>query len=140
MDTKILPDGLLIVPETEFERSYIQSFGFGDLKCFVKHGFTATDVVGIKIGEDKEKEADRNLTITVTGDSSLSKRDLIGDLKNLVNKYGFGIVNTDVPLSASSFWDYFWDGMTSDEVVNIVFKESPGYIEYCERSPEQGRE
>ena len=57
MDTQILPNGLLIVPETEFERQYIQSFGFGDLSCFVKHGLTATDVVGIKIEMKDEKES-----------------------------------------------------------------------------------
>ena len=57
MDTKILSDGLLVIPETEFERQYMQSFGFGDLKCFVKHGFSATDVVGIKIEMIEEKES-----------------------------------------------------------------------------------
>jgi hypothetical protein len=49
MKVEFCRDGsILIVPETDFESDYIQSFGIEALKCFVKHGSTAPEV-GIKI-------------------------------------------------------------------------------------------
>jgi hypothetical protein len=51
-------NGLIISPETEFESDYIeQTFGNGDIKCFVKHGLTPSILLGIKICiPDKNKK------------------------------------------------------------------------------------
>jgi len=51
MKLELLNDGLLIVPETDFEKEYIETnFEKGkDLKAFVKCGLSPADLIGIKI-------------------------------------------------------------------------------------------
>ncbi len=56
MKLTILDEGMLITAQTEFESSYIESLGTENLTCYVKHGLTATEVVGIKVERAKEKE------------------------------------------------------------------------------------
>ena len=55
MKVKITSKGLLVLPETEFESDYIQNLGFGNLKCFVKHGQTPAEVIGVQIEPSEEK-------------------------------------------------------------------------------------
>jgi hypothetical protein len=55
MIVKIITKGLLVVPETGFEEDYIQGLGFGSLKCFVKHGLTPAEVIGVQIEPGEEK-------------------------------------------------------------------------------------
>ena len=50
MKVELTNDGLLIVPDTEFETEYInRKFGRGDVNCFVKCGLTPGDLIGIKV-------------------------------------------------------------------------------------------
>ena len=57
MEIHITKDGLLIVPETEFEKDYLQH-NYGKMehkyKIFLKTGLTIEDVVGLKIQKDIE--------------------------------------------------------------------------------------
>lgn len=50
MKVEIIKDGLLIVPETEFEIQYLRKYYHPKgLKAFLKHGVSVATVVGIKI-------------------------------------------------------------------------------------------
>lgn len=51
MKVKKVSDGLLILPETEFEEEYVnENFGRGDkLTAFVKCGLSPADLIGIKV-------------------------------------------------------------------------------------------
>ena len=55
MKIKIVPKGLLIIPESDFESDYLQSLGFGRLKCFVKQGLTPAEVIGVQIEPSEEE-------------------------------------------------------------------------------------
>jgi hypothetical protein len=57
MKVEIIKDGLLIVPDTDFEADYInKNFERGELTCFVKSGMTAKELIGIKVCCVNEKE------------------------------------------------------------------------------------
>jgi hypothetical protein len=50
MKVKIVDDGLIIVPETDFEDSYLRNNFLGNsLKAFLKHGLSVKDLIGLKI-------------------------------------------------------------------------------------------
>jgi hypothetical protein len=48
---------LLIQPETEFEKQFLSQNYFGTSTCFLKHGFSGNQVVGLKIQKSEEKNA-----------------------------------------------------------------------------------
>jgi len=54
MNIKMTEDGLIIVPETEFEVKYLQNKYTPDkmFTAFLKTGLTITDVVGLIIIEE----------------------------------------------------------------------------------------
>lgn len=56
MKINLLDDekGLLIVPETDFEETFIRSMHLDSLKAFVKTGLTPKDIIGLKIVPIKE--------------------------------------------------------------------------------------
>lgn len=54
MKVKLLNDGLLIEPETEFEEQYMHGMN-SDLIAFKKCGSTPSDLIGIKITIEKQK-------------------------------------------------------------------------------------
>jgi len=59
MKVEKLKDGLIIVPETEFEELWLRSFGEETnytFTIFHKHGATNSDYVGLKIVPDLKKE------------------------------------------------------------------------------------
>jgi len=49
MVINLIEDGLLIIPETEFEKHYISQFQIDKLEAFVKTGASLSDIVGLKI-------------------------------------------------------------------------------------------
>jgi hypothetical protein len=54
MKVVIEKNGLLVVPETDFEEEYLRTFhDQSKLTAFLKHGATLQDLVGLKI-EKKE--------------------------------------------------------------------------------------
>lgn len=52
MKVEIIEEGLMVVPETQFEEEYIKSFMLEDLTAFVKTGSTGSDVIGLKIRKE----------------------------------------------------------------------------------------
>ena len=60
MKVKNVSDGLLILPETEFEENYInENFGRGNkLIAFVKCGLSAADLIGIKVCHQEKEKVD----------------------------------------------------------------------------------
>ncbi len=62
MQIKILSKekGLMIVPETEFERDYLKKFQNVKLVSFIKTGVDLTDVLGLKIHIDDKAKDDPN--------------------------------------------------------------------------------
>jgi hypothetical protein len=57
MKVEMSKNGLMIVPETEFEINWLQQFGNNSddkFKAFHKHGMTTADYVGLKIIPEKE--------------------------------------------------------------------------------------
>jgi hypothetical protein len=54
MEIHITDDGLMIVPETEFEKDYLQHTfpGGHTYKAFLKTGLTIDDVIGLKINKE----------------------------------------------------------------------------------------
>lgn len=55
MEIKLLDDGLLIIPETDFEKEYIEKYFNKDLSSFIKYNGDLSDIIGIKI-TNNEKE------------------------------------------------------------------------------------
>lgn len=53
MKVEIIDEGLIIVPETEFEEDFIKSFMLENLNTFVKTGATASDIIGLIIRKEK---------------------------------------------------------------------------------------
>lgn len=50
MKVKIEKDGLLVVPETDFEEEYLRSYSNQkELDVFLKHGLTVKELIGLKV-------------------------------------------------------------------------------------------
>jgi len=50
MKVEILKDGLIVVPETDFEIQYLRSFYHPHrLEAFLKHGVSISTVLGLKV-------------------------------------------------------------------------------------------
>lgn len=50
MKVEILEDGLIIVPESDFEEQYLRkTFACKKLEAFLKHGLSVKDLIGLKI-------------------------------------------------------------------------------------------
>lgn len=49
MKVNLLPDGIIIEPETEFEAEYLQSIKIEQSEIFHKCGVSASDYLGLKI-------------------------------------------------------------------------------------------
>ena len=50
MKVKMMNDGLLVEPETDFEADYLRhNFADSGVRAFLKHGMTASELVGLKI-------------------------------------------------------------------------------------------
>ena len=52
MDTE-KNDGLLIVPESDFEEQYLRSYHGKKFEVFLKHGESVKNLIGLKIRELK---------------------------------------------------------------------------------------
>ena len=49
MKIRLVRDGLIIVPETEFEESYMRRMNLESADVFHKNGVCSSDYIGIKI-------------------------------------------------------------------------------------------
>jgi hypothetical protein len=49
MKVRITDDGIIIVPETDFEEDYLRKDFKGNPKSFLKHGVTLKELIGLKI-------------------------------------------------------------------------------------------
>ena len=58
MKIEIIKNGLIIVPETNFEAEYITQFQLSKNECFVKTGTTLNDIVGLKIVKKEKVDGD----------------------------------------------------------------------------------
>ena len=61
MEINIQNDGLLIMPQTEFEEQWISRIRFRKMNVYVKSGLTPAEIVGLKIdiGEEMNDEKTR---------------------------------------------------------------------------------
>jgi len=76
MEIQIWGDGWVIVPETDFERDVMRSFGCGGLKAFHKYGSTPSQgsYVGIKLTPIMTKATDEQ-TEARPGDNAYGVSD-----------------------------------------------------------------
>ena len=60
MNIKLTDDGLILIPDTDFEIEYIKSFAGIECKVYVKTGLCITDIVGLKIDKLNKGVEKRN--------------------------------------------------------------------------------
>ena len=50
MKVQIVDDGIIVVPETDFEDSYLRKNFLGNsLTAFLKHGLSVSELIGLKV-------------------------------------------------------------------------------------------